>query len=281
MTQINMEQYILKQNRQRFAILAALYKKSKGESQVSIDAEILFQEQNIEKEEFNKALKFLQDERLIKVTGTIYGGWLYSIEITHTGILEVEQAFSKPTQSTHHFPSQVFNNTFYNSQVNDLQQAGTVSSSNFEQVKGGSDNMTNDSGRIFQNVSGGNMYGGMQVIKQGSNNQQTMETHTVASDGERLNQEDVIRMLAQIEQLITETPELPEATKNKSLKYLEAAKEEVEEPEPNKEVASGNLKGVAQTLKAASESAVSLKMLWETTQPFFSQIGTWLNIPIF
>ena len=54
-----MEQYILEQNKQRFAILATLYQESKGESQVSIDAEILLQKLNIEKEEFTKAQNFL------------------------------------------------------------------------------------------------------------------------------------------------------------------------------------------------------------------------------
>ena len=275
-----MEQYIIEQNKQRFAILATLYQESKGESQVSIDAEILLQKLNIEKEEFTKALNFLQNERLIKVVGTIYTGWLYSIEITHTGILEVEQAFSKPTESTHHFPSQVFNNTFYNSQVNDLQQAGTVSSLNLEQVKGALNNMTNDPGRIYQNVSSGNMYGGMQAM-QGNNNQPTMETHTVTSDGEQLNKEDVIQMLAHIEELVTKHPELSEAEKQQSLQYLRAAKVEANEPEPDKEFLCKSLQKGTRLLEATNDASESAKTLWETTKPILSKLAFWLGTSIF
>ncbi|BAZ83631.1 hypothetical protein PN497_20345 [Sphaerospermopsis kisseleviana CS-549] len=46
--------------------------------------------------------------------------------------------------------------------------------------------MTNNPGGISQNVSGGNVYGGMQAA-QGDNNQQTMETNVIASGEKQLN----------------------------------------------------------------------------------------------
>ncbi|MCP6761208.1 MAG: hypothetical protein NHB32_21275 [Fischerella sp. CENA71] len=137
--------------------------------------------------------------------------------------------------------------------------------------------MTNNPGGISQNVSGGNVYGGMQTA-QGDKNQQTMETNVVASGEKQLNQEDVIRMLAQIEQLVGANSELPEAVKEKSLKYLGAAKEEAQAPEPDKQLASGNLKRMAETLKTASESVASTKNLWENVKPILLELPGWLGV---
>ncbi|MHC0068227.1 hypothetical protein ACWATR_36080 [Nostoc sp. UIC 10890] len=137
--------------------------------------------------------------------------------------------------------------------------------------------MTNNPGGISQNVSGGNVYGGMQAA-QGDNNQQTQETNVVASGEKQLNQEDVIRMLARIEQLVGATPELPEAVKEKSLKYLGAAKEEAQTKEPDKQLAAGNLKRVAETLKTTSETVASTKNLWENVKPILLELPGWLGV---
>ncbi len=90
-------------------------------------------------------------------------------------------------------------------------------------------NMNNNPGGTSQNMSGGTMYGGMQAA--GDNSNQQMETNVTQPDEKQLTQADVIQMLAQIEQLINSTPELPQADKEKSLRYLGAAKEETQASE--------------------------------------------------
>lgn len=145
--------------------------------------------------------------------------------------------------------------------------------SNVEQV----DFMTNNPGGISQNVSGGNVYGGMQAA-QGENNLQSMETNVVASGEKQLTKEDVIRILAQLEQLVGTNPELPEAAKEKSLKYLGAAKEEAQTTEPDKQLAAGNLKRMAETLKTTSETVASTKSLWENVKPVLKELPSWLGV---
>lgn len=132
-------------------------------------------------------------------------------------------------------------------------------------------------GGISQNMSGGSMYGGMQAV-QGNNNLQTMNTNVASAPEKPLTQQKVIELLAQIEQLIEEFPQLPAASKEKSLKYLGAAKEEVQATEPDKQLAAGNLKRMAETLKNASETVGSTKTLWENVKPILIQLPTWLNV---
>jgi hypothetical protein len=82
--------------------------------------------------------------------------------------------------------------------------------------------MSNNPGGISQSNTG-SMSGGMQA-SQGDNNQQIIKTNVAASDEKQLTQQEVIQMLAQIEELVRGNAELPEADKEKSLRYLGAAK---------------------------------------------------------
>ena len=137
--------------------------------------------------------------------------------------------------------------------------------------------MSNNPGGISQNMSGGAMHGGMQAA-QGDQNQQSMETNVTASDEKQLTQQEVIQMLAQIEELVKGNSELPEADKEKSLKYLGAAKEEAQATEPDKQLAAGNLKRGVDTLKTASEAVASGKTLWENIKPILVQLPGWLGV---
>lgn len=132
-------------------------------------------------------------------------------------------------------------------------------------------------GGISQSMSGGTMYGGMQAV-QGNKNLQTLNINVTSATEKPLTQREVIELLAQIEQLIEEFPQLPAATKEKSLKYLGAAKEEVQATEPDKQLAAGNLKRMAETLKNASETIGAIKTLWENVKPILVQLPAWLNV---
>ncbi|MBW4635680.1 MAG: hypothetical protein KME30_28510 [Iphinoe sp. HA4291-MV1] len=134
------------------------------------------------------------------------------------------------------------------------------------------------SGGISQNISGGQMYGGMQAA-QGNYNQQSMDTNVTPSANEKqLTQEEVIQLLAKIEQLIQSASELPEATKEKSLRYLGAAKEEAQSEEADKQLAAGNLKRMTETLKIANETVASTSSLWKNIQPILIQLPAWLGV---
>lgn len=136
--------------------------------------------------------------------------------------------------------------------------------------------MSDNPGGISQSNTG-SMSGGMQA-SHGNNNQQIMRTSLAAPDEKQLTQQEVIQMLAQIEQLVEDDPELPEVDKEKSLKYLGAAKEEAQANEPDKHLAAGNLKRVTDTLKTASETVASSKSLWENVKPILVQLPGWLGV---
>ena len=94
----------------------------------------------------------------------------------------------------------------------------------------------------------------------------------------QLTQADVIQMLARIEELVNSTPELPSADKDKSLRYLGAAKEETQAPEGDKEFAAGNLKRMAQTIETTSKTVESGKKLWENVKPILKDVSVYFGV---
>ncbi len=160
------------------------------------------------------------------------------------------------------------------SSINQTLQPSTYYSNvyNIDKVE----NMNSNPGGISQNMSGGTMHGGMQAA--GDNSNQQMETNVNQADEKQLTQADVIQMLAQIEQLLKSTPELPSADKEKSLRYLGAAKEETQASEPDKQLAAGNLKRMAQTIETASKTVASGKTLWGNIQPVLQELPAYFGV---
>ncbi len=140
----------------------------------------------------------------------------------------------------------------------------------------GNSDMSNHGG-IQQTVSGGTVQGGMQAAI-GSNNQQNMNIGSTAPHEKQLTQEEVIQNLVKIEQLLQSASDLPAAAKNKSLRYLEAAKDEAQATEPDKEFAASNLKRMAETLKNANKTVSSTKTLWENIKLILEQLLSWLSV---
>ncbi len=85
-----------------------------------------------------------------------------------------------------------------------------------------------------------------------------------------LTWEKVIEKLGQIEELINSASQLPEETKNKSLRYLQSAKDEAQATQPNKEFAAFNLKRLAETVS-------STQSLWENVKLILLQLDDWLR----
>lgn len=138
--------------------------------------------------------------------------------------------------------------------------------------------MNNNPGVISQNMNDGEMHNsGMQAV-QGNHNQQMVEANVTQLVEKQLSQEDVVRMLAQIEQMVEQFPSLPEVDKQKSLRYLGAAKEETQAVEPDKQLAAGNIKRMAETIKNTSETVKSTKTLWENVKPVLQELPGWFNV---
>ncbi|NJP08924.1 MAG: hypothetical protein HC866_05090 [Leptolyngbyaceae cyanobacterium RU_5_1] len=88
---------------------------------------------------------------------------------------------------------------------------------------------------------------------------------------------DVVKLLSEIETLVQQSA-LSETDKGKAITYIAAAKEEVEQKRPDKELVAKNLKRAGDTIKTASETVEAAKKLWETIQKILPPIATWLGV---
>ncbi|YAF94220.1 MAG: hypothetical protein AB3A66_16590 [Nodularia sp. CChRGM 3473] len=134
--------------------------------------------------------------------------------------------------------------------------------------------MSSNPGGISQSNTG-QMSGGMQAAI-GNNNQQNMQVQTSPAD-KSLFQADVIRLLSEIQQILQGST-LPEDIKQKANNRLAAAVDEVQQPEPDKKLAAGNLKRMTETLEDASKTLNAGQGLVEKVQPILEQLLGWLNV---
>jgi tRNA C32,U32 (ribose-2'-O)-methylase TrmJ len=74
------------------------------------------------------------------------------------------------------------------------------------------------------------------------------------------------------------TSGIPEEQKKKMMVNLEAAKQEAEEKEPNKDLMGANLKKVGETMKSLKETTEAGKSLWQTGGEILKAIGPFVGM---
>ncbi|MEO0841102.1 MAG: hypothetical protein AAF063_19630 [Cyanobacteria bacterium J06643_5] len=92
-----------------------------------------------------------------------------------------------------------------------------------------------------------------------------------------LTQKDVVELIAQLEELFRSS-DLPPAQTTKAIKHLEAAKEEVQEKEPDKDFAAKNLQRATKVLKSAGETVEAGTSLWKKVQPIITKLLPWFGV---
>jgi hypothetical protein len=92
-----------------------------------------------------------------------------------------------------------------------------------------------------------------------------------------LSPANVIELLITIQKLLKDS-ELSEEVKNKVTNRLNAALDEVQQEKPDKQLAAGNLKRVAEVLENTSKTLDSGKGVWEKVKPILEQLLGWLNV---
>lgn len=118
------------------------------------------------------------------------------------------------------------------------------------------------------------MSGGMQAAR-GNYNQLTMNNHE-ASPTNILTQAEAVEVLAQIEQMIRNS-QLPEELKEKTAKYMEVAKAEAEDNEPDKQLISKSLEKVTKNLEELDKTMDTSKRVFEKIAPLLIKIAGWLG----
>ncbi|MGL4880374.1 MAG: hypothetical protein ACRC8K_04835 [Waterburya sp.] len=114
---------------------------------------------------------------------------------------------------------------------------------------------------------------------QGDNNQVTQQNRSDTDPREQITKAEVIKLLAELEQKILSS-KLPEETKQKTLNRLTTVSDDVQEKEPDKELAIKNFKKVTETLAQANTSTEEAKKLWNNIQPILETIGKFLGMGI-
>jgi hypothetical protein len=135
--------------------------------------------------------------------------------------------------------------------------------------------MSQNDGRRINMGSGSNYYEN-NVSKGGQSAGRDIINNNQAAQG--MTKNDIIELLAFIENAIQTRTDLPDDLKQKSMRYLGAATEEAKEPEPDKQLMSSSLKKVGSTIAEASKTVESAKDFAEKVAPTMIKLGKWLGV---
>ncbi len=115
------------------------------------------------------------------------------------------------------------------------------------------------------------------ILEGGTNYGQLIQNNY--NQGEKLDQDEVLKLLAQIEAKISGSA-LAEPVKKKALKNLNSTLDEVQEEEPSADVAMTQLKRMTNTLTEAGKATAEGKKVWENVKPIVIQVAGWLKVGI-
>ena len=124
----------------------------------------------------------------------------------------------------------------------------------------------------------GTVHGGMQAG--GDKSRQIMSDQTVSSPEEQLSGQEILKLLGELEQKISES-DIPADVKDKTIKFLNSAKASIDEKEPDKEGAKVDLGRLVKKLQDASKVVGSSMTLFTKVKPIITQIGNWLGADLF
>ena len=91
---------LAEKHKQRYTVLSKLYEACDGDRRKRVDYDELQQATGLERQTFHGTIRYLQDEGLLKKVNLV-------VELTHAGVVEMEQSFQQPKESTVHFPAQI------------------------------------------------------------------------------------------------------------------------------------------------------------------------------
>lgn len=129
-----------------------------------------------------------------------------------------------------------------------------------------------------QSISGVHISGSQVQLGQAEGNLAQSQQDNQAEIAEQgITATDVMKLFVEIETLVRQSA-LPEAERGKAIAYLTAAKEEVAQEEPDKELVAKSLKRASDTIKTTSETVESGKKLWETVQKILPPVVAWLGV---
>lgn len=128
------------------------------------------------------------------------------------------------------------------------------------------------------NISGAKL-SNVQIGGQAGGDLTANQTQNISQGGleDSLTPMNVVELIAQLEDLF-DSSNLPENSKQKAIKYLESAKEEVQEEEPDKDFAAKSLQRATKVLKEAGDTVDAGTSLWSKVKPIVGRLIPWLGV---
>jgi hypothetical protein len=110
----------------RLQVMRAIFEAADGSESNVVSGVELLDNLGFSDEELGDACKYLEGERLIKTTQTLWGHLTpFIIQLTHKGIKEIEQSVQSPSEPTEHFPAAVSIMNFHAPVIGSAIQSGS------------------------------------------------------------------------------------------------------------------------------------------------------------
>ncbi|NEO76229.1 hypothetical protein [Moorena sp. SIO4G3] len=134
-------------------------------------------------------------------------------------------------------------------------------------------------GQNLSNNTIGGMASGDMDVTQNPQISTSESSQPTSESSQPLTQANVVELITKLEELFRSS-DLPEAETSQAIKYLEAAKEEAQEEEPDKDFAAKNLQKACTALKVLKETGETVEAgtnLWKTFQLIITKLLPWLG----
>lgn len=151
---------VLERDKKRYEALMWIFEKAEGTETVMVDLSSLLEENNrFSESELVAISDYLAGQGLIK---QIDDGGL-ALQLTHRGILEVEESIKNPEKATENFPAQVIQ--YFNAPVGSVQ-TGNQNIANVQQNLGAkTEDVINLLRELKEHISENNKQEGMEYIE--------------------------------------------------------------------------------------------------------------------
>lgn len=114
-----------------------------------------------------------------------------------------------------------------------------------------------------------------QIGLAGQNLNQAQVDQTISSGN--LTSEQVIQLLSQIEDIVRMS-KISDTQKQSAIHYLGSAKEEAQQPQPDKDFAAKNVKRAAEIVKSTNETLSAGQGVFEKIKPLIEKLLPWLGV---
>lgn len=128
-----------------------------------------------------------------------------------------------------------------------------------------------------QSTSGVTATGGQVQVGQAGEDLSQTQSGQMATQQQGLTGTEVLALLDQLRGAIDGAAITPEQ-KQKLFSYLQSARQEATEPEPDKELIGQNLKRVGETMKTLKDTTEAGKSLWQTGKEVLKAIAPWVGV---